>query len=342
MTLEAAKQLDSVFGSRELESINAELPLRLIVKNGQRYVLVFNRSLTKSILLSKCFSAFDYYKPGTEKLRNSGIPCEELSKFWEHTPLFLEGLEHKKTKLYFHKRLEALNGFLLDKQSTVDRFIAKRKRMLRTPLDFSRAVTRILFAFLIVELTGIGHRKILRALDMRCNVFFGYFHAPRHKSIAALFEWLFHENSGNDESCSQDRLLAQSFLVMGADPIMASICGAIVSGSKSFSESVYRIPPVSFVTRICTSHFSCDGWDFYKGDLVNLSLLPNWDELINEDDKNLSNSITFALGTHKCIGENISLTILNMAQIIFENNYPEGFPEESRIAPDGTFLAFGN
>ncbi len=343
--LEIAKILTDTFKNRTLDHHAGKRSVKVMPTSSQQVVLVFDLTVSQEILLSKAFAGFNYFKPSLERLAQTGTPLSLVDRFYDESVLFMEGEPHHHLKKIFHQRLEKLHAELQVLEPHVRNHIRKHKARILNPLDFSDRVVRLCLALLIARLTSIPLKRVLRTLAMRRNVFFHYFHSSRQKSTNAALAYLYADSKppalGTLDWC--DHLLAQSLMLMGYDPMVSSICASIVEReSKEFAADVYRNNPVSYISRRCVQSTSIRDIAFNRGDICYIALLPASDELTGPENKIRLPNLAFGTGIHACIGKQLSLAVLAIAEKILLDNFSDGFPQTSILAPDGAFLSFRN
>ena len=214
--------------------------------------------------------------------------------------------------------------------------MAKRRAHIQSPWVFSTLFVRLCTALVIVHLTGVSLNQVMRALRKRENVFYFYFHAIRQKKMNAVLARLSGEESGS-ESDTHDRvarILVQSLLMMGYDPLVGSLCASLVEQDKDVRSGPSRYCPTSFVSRVCVDDISIDDNEFNKGDICYVSLLPARGE---DSDKA---TFPFGMGAHACVGKRFSLVVLETAGDIARKLFPDGFRRMPETCADGAFLAF--
>lgn len=344
---EASKNLAEAFKFRGLTQHAGKRSVRLFAHGDRKIALVFDLDVSRKMLTSKAFAGFDYFKDGMDRSIAMGENLGFIKAFYDSTLLFKEGAEHHGLKKTFHQQLEVLGGELRAAQPVILAYFRKRKAIFSSALDFSNAMVRLCAALIIARLTSIPLRRVLRALSLRRNVFFYFFHPSRQNATNDALTVLYGRSSPPERGASEwpEHLLAQSLIVMGIDPLVASVCASVVDGqTDNFAAGAYRYCATSFVSRICTTPVSIEGTEYHPGDVCYVSLLPARDEALKTCPETAAStkSLAFGIGTHACIGKHLSLIVLEIAGTIYQDVFGQGFSEPTEIAPDGAFLAFRN
>lgn len=343
--LKVAKRLNNVFKDRTFDSQSSGLPIEIIPSKNHQDILIFDTTTSKKILTSKAFVSLNSFKQGSEYLKRSEEPVALLPDFFNSTILFKEGPEHRHTKRNFHSQLEVLSTELLSAKPLIFNYISKRKHNITNPLVFSNMLVRLFVGLMVSHLTSIPLKRVFHALSIRRNIFFSYLSPSPYIATNNAFKHLYASSSPplKNTTAYNSHLLAQSLIVMGIDPMIGTICASLVENNKSqFKNNVNRHCPTSFVSRICMQHISIAGVDFNPGDICYISLLPSTEENMNACPSNIDSttSLAFGAGIHTCIGKNLSLVMLDIAEEIAQAYFNEGFKELPSIKLDGTFLCF--
>jgi len=344
---EASKNLAQAFKFRGLTQHAGKRSVKLFAHGDHKVALVFDLDVSREMLTSKAFTCFDYFKTGMERSIATGGDLGLIKVFYDSTMLFKEGAEHHGLKRTFHQQLEILGGELRTAEPQMLAYFRKRKANYSSAFDFSNAMVRLCAGLMIARLTSIPLRRVLRALSLRRNVFYYFFHPSRQNATNDALTFLYGRSSPPQHGTSEwpAHLLAQSLIVMGIDPLVASVCASVVDGrTDNFAAGAYRYCATSFVSRLCTSPVSIGGTEFCPGDVCYVSLLPAEDEGVKSfpESSGSKNSLAFGIGTHACIGKHLSLVVLEIAETIYRDTFSQGFSEHTEIAPDGAFLAFRN
>ena len=353
--IQVVQAMDDAFKNRTLTHHLSEDRIKVFLEEKQQNVLVFDTCISKKILKSKAFISFNYFKLGIEHLAAKNKPVQAITDVYLENILFKEGDEAHQIKKSLHLLLEKYCKELKGITPRISSFIHKRKKLIHSPLFFSRMFTRLCMGLIVARLTDIPLKRVYDALALRQNVFFTYFHSSRHLALNDVFNCLYNTSTPakKDQPNWSKHLLAQHLIVMALDPIIAAICANIVDNSKSPSKkSIYQYCPTSFVVRKCVQSILIDDIRFNPEDVCYVSLLPAAPNLRkdsttcpvsddNQDHANLT-SLAFGLGKHTCIGKHLSLTLLDLAEKIVTTVFSDGFENESVIAPDGAFLAFSD
>jgi cytochrome P450 len=308
------------------------------------FYLVLSTDLSREILLSKSFLSYDYFSSGIQKLIGKGNRSF-IGEFFQYAPIFQEGDQHQAQRKKLFKMLDNLNEQLTREQNNLDEFIMKRASKIKSPLDFSKNITIFCLSFMITQLLNISSSKAKKSILLRSNVWRPYFHPKKQfnleKSLATLNTKFISEIDNEEEKLKI--LLAQSLIIMGYDPLVATICASASKKdlSISFAQDSLRTCPTSYVTRICNEDVTLKNTKFKKGSIITLSLLPTSSERENITENTIgTKSLSYGLGNHICIGKKNSFVILGMAENIwvkFRNRMPAS---NLKIAPDGAFLAY--
>ena len=341
------RTLDRATRRRTLYGSNGGCPIKVIGDEEDRAVIVFDTSISSQVLTSKNFRNSNYFKAGLEHLAGAGKSVELIDQFYEDIPLFKEGDEHLRLKKEFKVILEMANHELDDKERIIGDYFRKRKDRIVSPVEFSNKFTRLCSALVIAKLTNFSLLRIMRALDMRCNTFCVHFHPARQLAMNATWEYLYQDRNipSREETDHVSHLVAQAFIVMGIDPVSGAICANIIEDNKSkFVEHTHRYRPTSFVPRECVAETEIAGVNFMAGDTVYVYLVPTESELTVEGSAsgNSRHDIAFGKGVHTCIGKQLSISIINLAEKLVAELYPDGFAQKADIEPDGVFLAFSD
>lgn len=308
------------------------------------FYLVLSTELSREILLSKSFLSYDYFSVGIQKYISKGKKSF-VGEFFQYAPIFNEGEQHLAQRKKLFKLLDELNSQLHEQQDNLHKFITSRASKIKNPLDFSKRVTIFCLSFMIKQLLNISNQKAIKSILLRSNVWGPYFHPKKflnlEKSLSILSSKFISELQNEDEQLKL--LLAQSIIVMGFDPLVATICA---SASKkdlpiTFAQDALQVCPTSYVTRICNEDIVLNGTIFTKGSIVTLSLLPTKNEKNNITENSLTTkSLSFGLGNHICIGKKNSFVILNMAEKVWKDVKKNIPVENLTISPEGAFLAY--
>jgi hypothetical protein len=312
--------------------------------SGSSFYLVLSTELSRQILLSKSFLSYDYFSIGIQKY----ISKEKKSfvdEFFQYAPIFNEGEQHLAQRKKLFKLLDELNSELIEQQDSLHKFITSRASKIKNQLDFSINVTIFCLSFMITNLLNISNQKAIKSILHRSNIWGPYFHPIKflrlEKSLSMLSSKFISELKQEDEQLKL--LLAQSLVIMGYDPLVATICAS--AGKKdlsvTFAQDVLQVCPTSYVTRICNEDIVLNGTLFTKGSIVTLSLLTTKNEKNNITQNSLTTkSLSFGLGNHICVGKKNSFVILNMADRVWADVKKNIPIQNATIAPDGAFLAY--
>lgn len=346
MKIDHAKSLNEAFRYRTIGNHAKPHMIEKYPDEGHNTFLIFDPGFSRKILTSKSFISFNYFQPGLERSHQQNRPLEWMQSYLDSALLFKSGEAHRLQKKSLHELANQLEIYLIEWQPRLEVYFDKRQRHIRSAIDFSHSVTRICLGLLISRLLSIPLRLALKSLEMRANIWFIWFHPARQAMMNEALKHLYQDAMPPDQSDTNyfPNQLAQSLMVMGYDPLVASICASISEGnSNDFAAQSYRFCPTSFVSRVCDEDIQIDGVDFKAGDICFTSLVPAADQPENDDSVNArsSKSLAYGAGPHICVGKSLSLTILKIAQHIYQQS-PPGFTNKSIISPDGAFLSFKN
>lgn len=313
---------------------------------GTIYYLVTNQSISRKILLSDCFESYDYFSTGLKRTF-AEQEFSFLQDFFEHSPIFHEGDAHKKERRDSFKLLREVNQSLLEKSESLSVFLRKRKSRIRNANEFARLVTVFCLAQIIFELIGTPWHRSVKALLLRANIWMPYYIPQRHRRLEMALVALRSPRISELESGHKRLrlLLAQSLIVMGFDPLLASLTSPIVTGGGPpiFARDVYRNCPTTYVSRVCKRNINIDGIEFVEGSELSLFLLPagRVKEICPiREHEGSSKSLAFGAGKHMCLGKETSLLILQMAEKCWLEIGGDLSLNDMRVTPDGAFLAY--
>ena len=338
MEIGHTKSLAEAFQCRGLTQHAKPHFLERYPRDNNSFYLIFDPVLSKRILASRSFSAFNYFKPGFERFSSKDEPLNWIEGYFDANLLFKEGKSHQADKKTIYRLLETMEQDLKAFQPTIERYFEKRRRHIKSAIEFAHSLTRICFGVLISNLLDIPLRRALRTLSMRQNVWFVYFHPSRQKAMNSALAYLYQGEvpPGENKPEHFEHILAQSLIVMGYDPLVGSICASIAEGrTEDFAAGSYRYCPTSFVSRQCKQTVVIDNVQFAPGDVCFTSLLPASDQ-----HESHAPSLAYGAGPHVCVGKSLSLLILAIAQDVYHNSFPKGFEIACTIAPNGAFLDF--
>jgi hypothetical protein len=198
---------------------------------------------------------------------------------------------------------------------------------------------------LIKQLLNISNKQVIKSILLRNNVWKPYFDRKKflnlEKSLSILSPKFLSEFNQDDGQLKL--LLSQTFIVMGYDPLVATICASASKNELpvSFAKDVMHVCPTSYTTRICKEEVVLNSTKFTKGSILTLSLIPTKNEKKNIAEVSLATkSLSFGLGHHMCIGKKNSFVILNMAEKVWADVKKDIPIKDLTICPDGSFLAY--
>jgi len=340
-TLAVAKELKAAFGRRGVDQHGSERAVRVISQGDSRVILAFDLSLSRKVLVSPHFANPDYFSAGLQRMAASGRSVHWMRAFFEASPHFMEGADHRDVKKAFHRVLEDLSVFLETQRPRISAYFRKRAGAIHDPLVFSRRFVRLVTGLQIRHLTGLPLRRVYRSFDRRRNVFGLHFMPARHAASEAAFEHLFGDLPPRRAEGRPDPrdLLAQGLLIMGVDPMLGTLTASLAGRrGGSLADGVFRHCPTSYVSRTCMTATTVGDVDFFPGDVVYTALVPSRDEA--DEPTGPSRSLAFGVGLHTCSGKRLTLQMLDMAEAVVAESFPEGFAVQPRLSPDGAFLAF--
>jgi len=185
-----------------------------------------------------------------------------------------------------------------------------------------------------MRLTGCSLAAAMRAMRDRVNVFYFHFHARRQQQGSEVLGRL-RQNMPGGEVDEIARITADSFVMMGFDPTVSTICASLLEwGEVRGSDAAERYCTTSFVSRRCVEDVEIGTTAFRAGDVCYVSLLPAADEVIPE------RPFPFGLGVHACAGKRYTAVLLEIAEDVRRTVFPDGLPDPVEVTPDGAFLAF--
>ncbi len=331
--------LEEIFHHRSLSFHYGQEKFKIFKEKDKQTVVALSTELSKQILTSKHFVSFNYFDLGVKRLANKELPIHLLAEFYQENILFKEGSEHHQIKKSLHLGQEQLCHELDELTPRIILFFKKRKNIILTPLMFTRIFTRLCIGYLIAKLTTLPLKRVYQALSLRQNVFAIYFQPSRHKALAMVLNCLYQGSQPPKKNHPQwlNHLLAHHLIIMGMDPLIGIICANIVEQNKdSYAEAIYRYCPTSFVVRKCIKPIVIEELSFNVNDICYVSLLPSEHEASNRCPV----SLPFGIGQHTCIGKQLSLAFLTLAEKIIKQVFSDHFKNKSLLAPSGAFLLF--
>lgn len=333
MSIRTAQELHRIFHYRHIEHIKTEEFLTIIENNHKTYVQVYDTNLTRNLLESKKLFAFNYYHAGMQRLKkNCNENISELENFWETSLLFINEQPHKELKLQLKKEISSLENYLLANKTNAFNYLDKFKTISDCPIGLSVNITNIIGAYLISAVTKICFEKTLNFILMREPVFYSYFHTPKQLAMGKNLTNFFSQHHLNQLDPAK-KILIQTIILMGLDPIVGMLCTKQLTGISHYLE----IPIVSYITRVSKDEITVLGHNFKPGTIFNLSLVPN---MIQYETKNYE-SINFGFGTHKCLGIQLTKIIIDLALEYIERNPAKKINgSEFKTRSEGTFLKF--
>jgi len=337
---------EKIFSKRNERDLNIDKGLveKFDTHSGLNFYLVLTTELSRKILLSKSFVSYDYFSKGIEKYISKGKKSY-VGEFFKYSAIFQEGERHLEQRKNTFRLLEKLNSQLIEQQDNLYKFIKSRSSKIKNQLDFSTNVTIFCLLFLIKQLLNISNKQVIKSILLRNNVWKPYFDRKKflnlEKSLSILNPKFLSEFNRDDGQLKL--LLSQTFIVMGYDPLVATICASASKNELpvSFAKDVMHVCPTSYTTRICKEEVVLNGTKFTKGSILTLSLIPTKNEKKNIAEVSLATkSLSFGLGHHMCIGKKNSFVILNMAEKVWADVKKDIPIKDLTICPDGSFLAY--
>jgi hypothetical protein len=337
---------EKIFSKRNERDLNIDKGLveKFDAHSGLNFYLVLTTELSRKILLSKSFVSYDYFSKGIEKYISKGEKSY-VGEFFKYSAIFQEGKQHLEQRKNTFRILDELNSQLIEQQDNLYKFIKSRSSKIKNQLDFSTNVTIFCLLFLIKQLLNISNKQVIKSILLRNNVWKPYFDRKKflnlEKSLSILSPKFLSEFNQDDEQLKL--LLSQTFIVMGYDPLVATICASTSKNELpvSFAKDVMHVCPTSYTTRICKEEIVLNGTKFTKGSILTLSLIPTKNEKKNiAEDSLATKSLSFGLGHHMCIGKKNSFVILNMAEKVWADVKKDIPIKDLTICPDGSFLAY--
>lgn len=335
-----------VFSERNERELNLQNKLieRFDNEDGSRLYLVLNTELSRQILISKSFVSFNYFESGIKKY----ISKEKsfVDEFFQFSPIFQEGEQHHVQRKKFFKILNNLNSQIIAQEEEFFKFIKSRVCKIKNQLDFSKDFTRFFLIYILKQLLpDVSNKKIIKSIILRQNVWRTYFDLrsfqSMEKSLTILDTKFLSECTQEDERLNI--LLAQAFIIMGYDPLVATICASTSKQDLpiSFASDSLHVCPTSYTTRICKQDTSINGVKFKKDSIVTISLVPTKNEInkITENSLN-SKSLAYGLGQHMCIGKMNSFVILGVAEKVWSDIKKDIPIQNLSICSDGSFLSY--
>jgi hypothetical protein len=287
------------------------------------------------VLSSRAFQSYDYFREGLERLESAGKPTACLRHFFEHGLLFREGRPHHEDKHVHRKLLDAQCEQLQQHLPRLLEFFEKRSFHITDPLTFSRLFVRLCLGLTIRDLTSAPLAASMRAIRGRENVFYYHFHPARHRRLDAAVAALRRSIPGDNGTGDAAWLIALSLLVMGYDPLVATLCAGLSGNdAEPLSSAPARYCATSFVARICVEETAIDGHRCAPGDICYVSLVPA------RDDAEDTTTFPFGLGIHNCVGKRLSVVVLELADAVVSRCFPRGFHARAAPRGDGAFLGF--
>ncbi|MGR8922122.1 MAG: hypothetical protein ACU85V_21095 [Gammaproteobacteria bacterium] len=330
--LDVVRALSETFVQRGLRQHAGSRGIRSFLQATPPAHVVCDIELGHAILGSGAFEAFDPFEPGYRRLAERGRSLELIEQYFHDAPLCLEGERMRAVKRELGDLLREQGEVLEASVPRIRAWVRRRRPAIDSPLAFATTVVEGAVASVIADLLAIRFEDALAPLRRRRNVFFFHFHRLRHEATNAALELL--RDAAPARVAPARMLLAQSLLVMGYDPLVATICASLVDGHEEpFDAGAGRYCPVSAVSRRCVQTITLGGFRFAAGDVCYVALLPGTEEIGQA-------GMPFGSGAHTCVGKRLALHVLRIAEAIHAEVFEGGFRALPVIACDGTFLAF--
>lgn len=335
-SIEVANALKASFSDRGAYRLTRDRGVTRLPHGERHTCIVLDLDLSREILLSDCFSSYNYFQAGIEHLAARGWPAPLLNEFFNEGLLFREGAGHHAAKREHMRLLDRQCGELTRLLPALTMHFDKRSRAIGNALEFAMLLVRLCVGVSISRLTGAPLTASMRALRRRENLFYFHFHPVRQQRMEAILQQLVQSMPGQRRRCSDNEwLLAVSLIVMGYDPVVGAICADLtVRGSMDLTGSPARYCPTSFVPRICVRQTSLAGHELVPGDVCYLSLVASRNE-----DRDCP-VFPFGLGVHTCAGKKYSGVLLGIAGEVAGRCFPDGFRGSLEPRSDGAFLMF--
>lgn len=333
-SIEIARTLERTFATRGVASLEEPRGTERISHGGNHAFIICDLGVSRALLASRAFQSYNYFREGLERLEAADRPAASLGHFFDAGLLFREGRPHHEAKHAHRKLLDAQGAQLERRLPELIDFFAKRH--IEDPLAFSRLFVRLCLGLALSGLTSAPLTASMRALRRRENVFYYHFHPTRHQrldlALAALRDSVPGDGAPSDETAW---LAGLSLVVMGYDPLVASLCAALSDREDApLAEAPARYCPTSFVSRLCVEEKTIAGQRFTPGDICYVSLVPD------REGGDRVNTFPFGLGVHSCVGRWFSAVVLGLAETVVDRCFPGGFRQPAVPSGDGAFLMF--
>lgn len=345
--LMVVKELRATFSGRDSTRHRATGRIKIVdsmENGGPKAFLVLDPHLSRQALCSTNAINLDYFADALKQLSSRGRVLDSVAMYFRDSPLFMEGEDHRSARRTLTPHVEEICALIRGQTDRVARYFMRHRSRAFTPLHFSQCLVEICFSLSIVRLLDVSLLIARRAIRERASVFFYHFHSARHTRLDQALRRLQGPEAAlgsNDPNVRARLTLAQSLVVMGVDPCVAAICGAIVNGTTDdFARSSNRYFPVSFVSRTCAKPFELGSEKVEPGDVLYLSLVHGADEQINMDGHSTPPPISFGAGLHVCAGKPIALAVAELAQAIYPLVRASIHVVPTKALGDGAFLAF--
>ena len=333
--LKAVANLDKIYKNRGLFSLNENKQhIQYKMSDEQSFHIILNTGLTSKVLKSLQFHTYDFFKVGLEHFAQKQ-DVEIVKAFFDANFLFKNGKSHSiDRKEYIRKLNEQINHLKLFAPTLKSHF-KRRKQKYSTVLKFAETIVDFVFAYIVANVLKISFLSAFRILRQHQNIFLFYFHPIRHAKLAKSLENLKKISNVNLDNDSMQLALARNLVVMGRDPLVASICSSLINADKLLTSAVNRYFPVAETKRVCIEDVDIDGVSFKKGDIVSVNLLPAKDE---EDFKPMG----FGTGVHTCAGKRLAIWVLGLAEeILTQDEYANVvFDINAKAIQEGAFMLY--
>lgn len=341
--LAVVKELKQVFSKREVDRHGGTEPFRIVPQEDHRVMLTLDLASSRKVLTSPAFVNHNYFKAGLQRMMASGKEVAHFDNFLDSLPNFKEGPEHREDKKALHRLLEELCIYLRQQEPKILRYFDKRSSQIGSAYDFAYRYLRVVNGVLITHLTDVSIRRVYRAFDQRQNIFNFHFMPHRHIVAEKAMLELFGDRSLGDPAhkMSLEDVLANGMLVMGVDPMMGTLCASLRGGNiGGLKSNVFQHCPTTYVSRTCINPVTIDNIEFEPGDVVYTALAASEKEARLGEPSSQSRSLAYGVGVHVCSGKRLSLEMLEIAQHVVSQCFPDGFRRDPDLCADGAFLAF--
>jgi len=330
MSLQVIADLNHHFQDRQIEFFTTKSRFTLIDTGTKRYVQIYDTNLCAQLLSSKKLIAFNYYLQGIDELVKAGKKLPHLQDFWKNSLLFINGDEHKKLKFELLQKIKKLEIFVQNNHTEILNFLNQQCQS-HSLLPLAHELINAVTAYLLYKLTNVKAENFLHLLNNRKPVFYSFFHPTHQLRMGLLIEECIEHNDLQNLS-RDDKFLMMSLILMGVDPLVTSLVSSKITGLRNH---YLEVPSVSFITRKSVAPITVENQIFDTGTIFNLTLVPNEKQFRNSDYCPMN----FGQGTHKCLGTQLSKSILEIAQQYLLNQKIENINISSvQVMNEGSFM----